>query len=216
MSRTRLMRILVCILVLFSLQGLQTCGRPDPASKEALTQGGCPAAALRWLRDGNRKERKLSKYDFLIQKYASQMGMDWRLLAAIIYHESKFNEQATSPVGAKGLMQVMDIAAVHYGMPDADLYDPETNIRLGTLVLDDLFRQFREEGVDPADVVRFAIASYNVGGGALERRRAEADSLGLNRNEWASVAVIFDREDHSTPAYIDAVESTYARYCSRY
>ena len=65
------------------------------------------------------------------------------------------------------------------------------------------------------DVIRFAIASYNVGGGALARRRAEADSLGLNRNSWADVATIFDREDHTTPGYISAVEETYAKYCSR-
>lgn len=205
--------IVVCLLVLFSLQGLSTCQRVEPA---AAAPGGCPAAAFRWLHEGNRNERKLSKYDFLIQKYAAQIGMDWRLLAAIIFHESRFDERATSPVGAKGLMQVMDIAVVHYGMPEADLYDPETNICLGTMVLEELFEKFGAEGVDEADIVRFAIASYNVGGGALARRRAEADSLGLNPNEWAAVATIFDREDHSTPAYIDAVESTYARYCDRF
>ena len=203
----------MCLLVLLTLEGFLSCGRSRTAT---AAEGECPTAALPWLRDGNRQERKLSKYDFLLKKYASRMNMDWRLLAAIVYHESKFDELATSPVGAKGLMQVMDIAAEHYGMPEADLYDPETNIRLGTMVLEDLFGQFRREGVDQADVVRFAIASYNVGGGALARRRAIADSLGLNPNEWAAVATIFDREEHTTPAYIDAVESTYARYCSRY
>ena len=213
MVHTRLMRILVCLLVLLTLEGFLSCGR---SQVPRAAEGEGPTAALPWLLDGNRQERKLSKYDFLLKKYASRMNMDWRLLAAIVYHESKFDELATSPVGAKGLMQVMDIAAEHYGMPEADLYDPETNIRLGTMVLEDLFGQFRREGVDQADVVRFAIASYNVGGGALARRRAIADSLGLNPNEWAAVATIFDREEHTTPAYIDAVESTYARYCSRY
>ena len=213
MDRSRVIRIVVCLLVLFSLMGLRSCGRPAP---EASFDGSCPAAALRWLRDGNRRERKLSRYDFLLKKYAARIGMDWRLLAAIVFHESKFNERALSPVGAKGLMQVMDIAAVHYGVPEANLFDPETNIWLGTLVFDDLEDQFRREGVDSADVFRFALAAYNVGGGALARRRAEADSLGLNPNEWASVATIFDREEHTTPAYIDAVEQTYVRYLSRY
>ena len=214
MSSSRLLKMVVCLLVLCSLQGLVTCQREAPAATAA--PGGCPAAALRWLNNTNRKERKLSKYDFLIRKYAEQIGIDWRLLAAIIFHESRFDELATSPVGAKGLMQVMDIAAVHYGMPEADLYDPETNIHLGTMVLEELFEKFSAEGVSDTDVVRFAIASYNVGGAALARRRAEADSLGLNPNEWASVAIIFDREDHSTPDYIDAVEATYSRYCDRF
>lgn len=213
MFRSRLFRIVVCLLVLFSLLGIRSGrGTLEPSSVES----GCPVAALRWLRPMNRQERKISRYDFLIRKYAGLIDMDWRLLAAIIFHESQFNELAVSPVGAKGLMQVMDIAAVHYGMPDADLFDPETNIQLGTMVFEDLIDQFRREGVDSTDVVRFAIASYNVGGGALARRRAEADSLGLNPNEWASVATIFDRHDITTPAYIDAVEDTYYRYCQRF
>ena len=213
MVRIRLLRIIVCLLVLFSLQGLRTCGRVPVATS---VESGCPAAALRWLSDGNRKERRLSHYDFLVRKYASLIGMDWRLLSAIIYHESKFDERALSPVGAKGLMQLMDVAAVHYGEPDADLFDPETNIRLGTVLLEDLVDHFQDEGVAEEDVIRFAIASYNVGGGSLERRRAQADSLGLDRNAWTDVAFIFDREDHSTPDYIKAVEATYARYCEKY
>lgn len=210
MVRSPLFRIVVCLLALLLLQG--ACLRV----RRPADAGGCPAASLRWLTTPNLGERKISAYDFLIRKYAGAIGMDWRLLAAIVYHESKFDERATSPVGAKGLMQVMDITAVHYGEPDADLYDPETNIRLGSVLLEDLVEQFREEGISDEDVIRFAIASFNVGGGALARRRAEADSLGLNPKVWSDVATIFDREDHTTPAYISAVESTYARYSSRF
>ena len=211
MDRTRLIRIVLCLSVLFLLQTGCLRERPRP-----VDTGACPAAAFRWLTTPNRKERHLSRYDYLVRKYAGKIGMDWRLLSAIIFHESKYNERAVSPVGAKGLMQVMDIAAEQYGMPDADLFDPETNIRLGTVLLEDLVEQFRNEGVADEDVIRFAIASYNVGGGALARRRAEADSLGLNRNSWADVARIFDRDDSTTPAYISAVEETYARYRLRF
>ena len=211
MIRTRLFRIVVCLFVLFLLQASCLRNRPMP-----VDAGACPAAAFRWLTTPNRQERHLSRYDFLIRKYAKRIDMDWRLLASIIYHESKFNERALSPVGAKGLMQVMDIAAEHYGMPDADLFDPETNIRLGTLVFDDLESQFRQEGVNPDDLFRFALAAYNVGGGALARRRAQADSLGLDPNAWSDVAAVFDLQEHTTPAYIDAVEATYIRYCSRF
>lgn len=211
MSPARFLRIIVCLFALLLLSACCLRERRQP-----VDAGACPAASLRWLTTPNRGERRLSRYDFLIKKYAAQIGMDWRLLAAIMFHESKFNERALSPVGAKGLMQVMDIAAVHYGEPEADLFDPETNIRLGTDVLEDLVEQFQREGVAEEDVIRFAIASYNVGGGALARRRAEADSLGLNPSVWADVATIFDREDHSTPGYISAVEETYAKYCRRF
>lgn len=208
---SRWFRILVCLIVLFSLQGLRSCER-----QQLRDEGACPALSLRWLTQHNAKERRLSRYDFLLKKYAQHIEMDWRLLAAIVYHESKFNERALSPVGAKGLMQLMDVAALHFEEPEADLFDPETSIRLGTRLLEDLLEQFAREGVDTADALRFALASYNVGGGALARRRAVADSLGLDRNVWADVASVFNRDDHSTPAYIDAVEATYERYCNRY
>ena len=213
MVHTRWFRVLVCLLVLFSLQGLRTCGH---ASDPSRAEGAYPASSLRWQSMHNAGERRLSRYDFLLKKYAARVGMDWRLLAAIVYQESKFNEQALSPMGAKGLMQLRDVAALHFDRPEAQLFDPEENLDLGTLLLDELFAQFRREGVAEEDVVRFALASYNVGGGALARRRAEADSLGLDPNSWSAVATIFDRDDHSTPAYIDAVEQTYYRYCQRY
>lgn len=204
-------RIVVCLLALLLLQ--EGCLREQLQSDDA---GACPAAQFRWLTTPNRSERKLSHYDFLLKKYAAGIGMDWRLLAAIVYHESKFNERALSPVGAKGLMQLMDVAAVHMGEPEADLYDPETSIRLGTVLLEDLVEKFRQEGVSDEDVIRFAIASYNVGGGSLSSRRARADSLGLDRNSWSDVATIFLSDSSTTPAYISAVESTYAKYCTRF
>lgn len=213
MVHTRWFRILVCLLVLFSLQGLRSCSRTaDPS----MMEGSCPAVSLRWLTTQDAGERRLSRYDFLLKKYAARVGMDWRLLAAIVYHESKFDEQALSPMGAKGLMQLRDVAALHFERPDAQLFDPEENLDLGTMLLDELFEKFRREGVAEEDIVRFALASYNVGSGALARRRAEADSLGLDPNSWSAVATVFDREDHSTPAYIAAVEQTYQRYCQRY
>ena len=202
---SRWFRIIVCLLVLMSLQGILGCvHRP-----RHYDEGTCPAASLPWLTQHNANERRLSRYDFLRKKYAARIDMDWRLLAAIVYHESK-------SFGAKGLMQLMDVAARHFDEPEADLFDPETNIRLGTMLLEDLLEQFEREGVDTADVLRFALASYNVGGGSLARRRAVADSLDLDRNVWADVASVFNLDDHTTPAYIDAVEATYERYCARY
>ena len=208
---SRWFRIIVCVLVLVLLQGLSACvHRPRHCD-----EGACPAASLPWLTPHNAKERRLSRYDFLLKKYAQRIDMDWRRLASIVYPESKFDEQALSPLGAKGLMQLMDVAALHFGEPHADLFDPETSIRLGTMLLEELLEKFAREGVDSPDVLRFALASYNVGGGSLARRRAVADSLGLDRNVWADVARVFNLDDHSTPAYIDAVEATYERYCAR-
>ena len=48
----------------------------------------------------------LSPYDGLIGKYAAAAGIDWRLIAAIIYEESRFAPNSVSDAGAYGLMQV--------------------------------------------------------------------------------------------------------------
>ena len=70
---------------------------------------------------------KLSPYDSTIRKYAKTLGWDWRMLAAVIYQESKFSINTISYRGATGLMQVMPSTAKYYGVDN--LLDPEQNIK---------------------------------------------------------------------------------------
>jgi soluble lytic murein transglycosylase len=89
-------------------------------------------------------------------------GLDPVLVAALIRQESNFNPLATSPVGARGLMQLMpDVGrslASSRGItpwnPDM-LYEPATNIKLGTAHLSTLMRKY-------PDVVK-SLAAYNAG-----------------------------------------------------
>lgn len=169
------------------------------------------SAYLRSMLAGGRVQ-SLSPYDDLVKLHAKRVGIDWRLLSAIIFQESQYNMDALSPMEAKGLMQVMDVTADSYGIPTDDLFDPDTNIKLGTMLFDDLIRDFRKEGLDSVNVIRFALASYNVGGGTLAKRRAETSEAGLNPDNWDDVAVIFRRYSNITPAYIEAVEQTFDLY----
>jgi soluble lytic murein transglycosylase-like protein len=156
--------------------------------------------------------QSLSPYDDLVRRHAARIGMDWRLLSAIIFHESQYNIDAMSSMSAKGLMQVRDVTADHYGIPTDDLFDPDTNIKLGTMLFDDLLRDFRQEGLDSANVIKFALASYNSGGGALAKRRAEAAEMGLNPDNWDDVAVAYTKYSTVTPSYIEAILDTYRLY----
>jgi soluble lytic murein transglycosylase len=95
-------------------------------------------------------------------------GLDPALVAGLIRQESSFNPQATSPVGARGLMQLMpDVArglARSRGIPNLNterLYDPALNIQLGTAHLAELFRARRE-------TVQ-ALAAYNAGESRVAR-----------------------------------------------
>lgn len=212
-------RFLICLLAAFLLQ-------MTSLSEEASEERGSPypADALRHLSEANRFDlarrggrhhtliHGVKVYATLIHTNAEAAGIDWRLLAAIIFHESRFDPSAESNRSAKGLMQLRDVVAEQYGMPDADLFDPGVNVQLGSRLLGELMQSFREEGIDSVNAVRFALASYNSGGGTLSRRREEAVAAGLDPNDWDCVAEIYSRNNTVTPAYVTAVEETVAAY----
>ncbi|MDZ4733459.1 MAG: transglycosylase SLT domain-containing protein, partial [Nitrospirota bacterium] len=90
-------------------------------------------------------------------------GVDPYLVAAIIREESQYDWRAVSRVGAIGLMQVMpgtaNNVAQRLGIPAVgrdDLFDQETNIRIGVHYVEQLLEQFSGN-------VAHAIASYNAG-----------------------------------------------------
>src|SRR5207249_2591554 len=71
----------------------------------------------------------LSPFDTLIRKHAEPHGFDWRLVAAQIYQESRFDVTRKSWVGALGLFQLMPGTARGLGIKDPK--DPEQSIRGG-------------------------------------------------------------------------------------
>jgi hypothetical protein len=101
----------------------------------------------------------------MIDGIAKRHGVDKDLVHAVIAAESGYNPRALSPAGAIGLMQVMPATAADYGVqsPD-DLFDPETNVKVGTRHLKRLISKYRSVG--------HAVAAYNAGEGAFEGNRA--------------------------------------------
>lgn len=71
---------------------------------------------------------QISPFDPIMRQVAHEEGMDWRLLAAIAYQESRFDPDARSRRGAQGLMQVMNSVAREFGVPIDRISDPRTNI----------------------------------------------------------------------------------------
>lgn len=96
----------------------------------------------------------------LVGSNAAQFGVDPALVKAIIANESGFNANATSNVGAQGLMQLMPGTASGLGVTNA--YDPAQNVWGGTKYIKGLLDRFNG---DP----RLAIAAYNAGPGAVEK-----------------------------------------------
>lgn len=96
--------------------------------------------------------------DNIITYYAGIYHVPRNIIYEIIYEESRFNPGATSPKGAKGLMQLMDFNSKPHHI---DPYDPESSIRVGTAIFARLLNKYQD--------VRLALAAYNAGEGAVNK-----------------------------------------------
>ena len=101
--------------------------------------------------------RTISPYDDLIREYARELGWDWRMLAAVIYQESKFSINSRSSRGARGLMQVMPQTGSIYGVED--LMNPEQNIYAGTSHLRRLQKMFSKYDLPHDELIKFTLAA---------------------------------------------------------
>lgn len=105
------------------------------------------------------------RYQDTVEAVAKQYDLPPSLLYAVIHTESGFRPDAQSSADAKGLMQITDDTynwARQMGKTGEKkdvsvLYDPETNIRYGALILRLLYKEF--------DNTEAVLAAYNAGQG---------------------------------------------------
>jgi len=146
------------------------------------------------------------RYDWteLATAHATLAGLEPGLVLAVINAESKGEPRALSRVGARGLMQLMpataeEIAQQHgiaYRSP-RDLFDPDLNVRLGTLYLARLRHQFND---DP----HLYIAAYNAGPGSVDKWR-------LQHPDLSSAQLIDQVAFPETRAYVHNVLAAWRR-----
>ncbi len=96
----------------------------------------------------------------MIARASAATGVEQPLIEAVIKNESGFQPNATSPVGAEGLMQLMPGTAAGLGVGNA--YDPEQNIFGGAKYLRGLLDEFHGN-------IPMAVAGYNAGPGAVQK-----------------------------------------------
>ena len=130
-----------------------------------------------------------AQIDALVSQNASTWQVDPALLKAVIANESGFNANATSKVGAQGLMQLMPETAASLGVRDA--YDPAQNVAGGARYLRGLLDRF---GGDK----RLAIAAYNAGPGAVEKYR-DVPPYAETQSYVQNVLASFDKYSSSRP-----------------
>ena len=171
----------------------------------------------------------VSPYDKIIRKHAATLGWDWRMLAAVIYQESKFSINSVSYRGASGLMQIMPQTGKYYGAED--LLNPNENIEAGVKHLKRLQNLLKDSGMDSMELVKFTLAAYNAGEGRIADCRNFAAEKGYDKNNWNEIEKIIPlmREDsilsepsvklgkfqgHETIAYIDNILKLYEAICT--
>ncbi len=125
---------------------------------------------------------KVSYFDDQIKKYSQKLGWDWRLLASLIYQESRFNPKVKSWAGAFGLMQLMPQTAARFGVDASS--SPEENIRAGVGFLQWLDRQFTSKNMSEEEKIKFMLASYNAGYGHVEDAMKLAEKNGKDPYKW--------------------------------
>lgn len=108
-----------------------------------------------------------TKHEDYVYKYSEENNIDPYLTFAIIKAESNFNKDSRSKSNAKGLMQLMDATAEEIAkklnMPEEiDLFDAETNIRLGTNYIATLLKYYNNN-------LYLALSAYNAGIGNVNK-----------------------------------------------
>jgi len=127
---------------------------------------------------------RLPSYRAWFEKAADASGLDWRLLAAIGYQESKWDPRAQSDEGARGVMMLTADTAQSLGLKDRT--DPEQSIYAGARYLAQVRAKIPEHIPEP-DRTWFTVASYNVGFGHLEDARIITQAQGKDPDSWAEV-----------------------------
>lgn len=148
----------------------------------------------------------ISRYDNLIKKHAANTGWDWRLIAAIIYNESRFNNDASSHKGAQGLMQILSPKYTY-----EEVNDPDRNLEIGTRYLRRLQKMYAPVTADETECLKFVLASYNAGEGKIQRCIEEAREKGLDTSRWDPVSTVLPK-GHHTVSYVENVLDTYRDY----
>jgi membrane-bound lytic murein transglycosylase MltF len=130
------------------------------------------------------------RYDDTFRKYSKRYfgpGYDWRLFKAQGMTESNLNPDATSWVGARGLMQLMPstYAEIRSKNPEiGQIDDPEWNIAAGIYYNRQLWRQWADKAADREE---FMFGSYNAGRSTIVRAQKIAVGKSLDERVWPSI-----------------------------
>jgi membrane-bound lytic murein transglycosylase MltF len=157
--------------------------------------------------------RKFQATVDLFRKYAGKYDVDYLLMMAQGYQESRLQQDAKSAVGAMGVMQVMPATGKQMGV--GDISEIEPNIHAGVKYVrfvEDTY--LADAPMDPVVKALFAFASYNAGPTRIQELRREAARRGLDPNRWFRNVeyVVADKVGQETVTYVSNIFKYYIAY----
>ena len=159
---------------------------------------------------------EIKKYNDLVtifRKYSDKYEVDYLLMMAQGYQESRLDQQAKSPVGAIGVMQLMP--ATGLDMRVGDIHQTDPNIEAGVKYMRFMMDQyFKDEPMDRLNKGLMAFASYNAGAGRIRSLRREAAKQGLDPNVWFNNVerVVAAKIGRETVTYVGNIYKYYVAY----
>ena len=129
-------------------------------------------------------ETRLPSYRSVFEQVADETGVEWRLLAAMAYQESRWDPSAVSYTGVRGMMMLTSATATELGV--GDRVDVHASIHGGARYLQSLKDRIPKRIAEP-DRTFMALAAYNVGLGHLEDARVLTQKHGKNPDSWTEV-----------------------------
>lgn len=146
----------------------------------------------------------ISPFDELFKKEAPRIGWPWQLLAAIAYHESRFQPDVVGWSGARGLMGIMPATGKIFGASKEELLDPAISIRVS---VDCLISTKKALGDLPEreETIKIILAAYNAGAAHLQDAMRLAQKHGQDPYVWEGSVETYLRLKNDPRYYNDPV-----------
>ena len=171
--------------------------------------------SVKYVKDAASESERKKFLDLIpfFQKYGDQYDVDWLLMAAQGYQESRLDQSTRSHVGAIGVMQVMPSTGKELKVGDITQVDP--NIHAGVKYMRWMIdHYYADEPMTQLDKALFSFASYNAGAGRIAQLRKEAAKRGLDPNVWFHNVeyVAAEKIGAETVSYVSNIYKYYVAY----
>jgi membrane-bound lytic murein transglycosylase MltF len=151
----------------------------------------------------------------IFSKFGAQYGVDYLMVAAQGYQESRLDQSARSGAGAIGIMQLLPSTAADSNVGIPDVNTAENNIHAGIKYLDFIRdRYFSDPEIDVFNQTMFAFAAYNAGPARIRKLRTRAAQQGYDPNLWFDNVEVMAAKDigRETVQYVANILKYYVAY----